>query len=213
MKREHRLHFGLFCAAAIALWFPLHAVVQRSRSRALANLVATDEGAIADDEDHYYDHSPLVYKAVKALLNKGADPNTKDDSGQLPISKAVRVRDTDMIDLLERFGAQKDAETEWFASAVIGRDTIMEKMLAGGTKPDLRNIDGNTALHFAAFHGRVAVIKLLLKHGASINLLNKDKATPFDISRGTDNPEAVRVLKAAGAKYSPLNPIKTFSSN
>jgi len=94
---------------------------------------------------------------------------------------------------------------------LMGRTATIEKMLASGTKPDLRNDEGNTALHLAARKGRVAVVKLLLKHGAPINLRNTANATPFDSagagsqnrSNEVDNPEeVVRILKAAGAKHS-----------
>ena len=36
-----------------------------------------------------------------------------------------------------------------------------------------RGDDGFTALHFAAFHGNMSLIKLLVKHGADVNAYNR----------------------------------------
>lgn len=41
------------------------------------------------------------------------------------------------------------------------------------------NENGKSALHLASMNGNVKIIKLLLKNGANVNILDSDKATPL----------------------------------
>lgn len=41
------------------------------------------------------------------------------------------------------------------------------------------NGDGKSALHLASMNGNVKIIKLLIKNGANVNVLDNDKATPL----------------------------------
>ena len=51
-----------------------------------------------------------------------------------------------------------------------GRVAEVENYLVNGSMdPNLKNKAGNTLLHVAAYHGREAVVKLLLQHGADVN--------------------------------------------
>lgn len=42
------------------------------------------------------------------------------------------------------------------------------------------NMEGNTALHWAALNSHVAIVRLLLENGADINIKNKAERTAFD---------------------------------
>lgn len=42
------------------------------------------------------------------------------------------------------------------------------------------NMEGNTALHWAALNSHVAIVRLLLENGADINIKNKIERTAFD---------------------------------
>lgn len=54
-------------------------------------------------------------------------------------------------------------------------------LINSGTPLDLKNIDGDTALHIAARNGYVDIIKALLNAGASKNMYNNNSNTPFDL--------------------------------
>lgn len=48
-------------------------------------------------------------------------------------------------------------------------------------KIDFRDIYGNTALHLACEEDRQEEAKLLVFHGADLEITNKDKKTPLDL--------------------------------
>jgi len=51
-----------------------------------------------------------------------------------------------------------------------------------------RGDDGFTALHFAAFHGNMSLIKLLVKHGADVNAYNRQGINMLHVSAQGDQP-------------------------
>src|SRR6266496_4114797 len=73
----------------------------------------------------------------------------------------------------------------------------IRSLLAG--EPDLqaRDVDGNTALHWAALHGNARLVKELLERGALATVTNNAGATPLLYAVG--NVDAVRVLLDRGA--------------
>src|SRR5688572_23088792 len=75
--------------------------------------------------------------------------------------------------------------------------TRIRSLLAG--QPDLqaRDVDGNTALHWAALNGDASLVKVLLKRGASPDITNNVGATPLLYAVG--NVDSVRALLEAGA--------------
>jgi ankyrin repeat protein len=59
----------------------------------------------------------------------------------------------------------------------------------------MTNREGQTALHFAAEMGRMAVVRFLLDRGASPLIADAAGRTPIDAARGHDE---VRALLEAG---------------
>ena len=82
-------------------------------------------------------------------------------------------------------------------------------LLAG--QPDLRarDVDGNTALHWAARNGDARLVKVLLKRGAPADVTNNAGATPLLYAVG--NVESARALLEAGAA-SAVNAASKFGT-
>lgn len=57
-----------------------------------------------------------------------------------------------------------------------------------------------TALHVAASRGHREAVKLLVDHGANINVLDYNRCTPLDIAWFHDCKEIESILRAAGGK-------------
>ena len=87
----------------------------------------------------------------------------------------------------------------------------VEKLLAAGVPIDTRGEHGATALHWACWKGYADLVKLLLAHGASLDV--KDEAFHADPAgwvdhgrenngdrRGSDYPAVAEALRAAGCK-------------
>lgn len=78
-------------------------------------------------------------------------------------------------------------------------DTINELMENKSIHVDATDDDGNTALFVAIEDGNIEVIKVLLKHGADINIIANDQ-TPLLFAIYEGKPEVVKLLLSRGAK-------------
>lgn len=75
-----------------------------------------------------------------------------------------------------------------------------ETLLRRNVSPNIRDSDGNTALHIAVKDSTPAAIELLLAHGANPDLRNKDHFTPFLEAVWNKKPEAfLNALLRGGA--------------
>ncbi len=92
----------------------------------------------------------------------------------------------------------------WFGAARIGDIQSMEKQIHTGTPIDLQSPGKTTALHVAAFHGNLKVVKWLIDKGANVNSLDVDKTNPLGYaltgaSRGLKLAELAEILIKAGS--------------
>ena len=87
---------------------------------------------------------------VKALLDRGANVNAKDEDGL----------------------------TALYCSAAEGHRDVAELLISRGADVNARSKDGFTALHVAAYEKHKAVVELLLSKGADISLRNDAGYTP-----------------------------------
>ena len=71
------------------------------------------------------------------------------------------------------------------------------KLKAWIDKPSLGK-DSFTALHFAAFHGNLSMIRLLVKHGAEINVVNKQGINMLHVAAQGDAPIAIAYFLEKG---------------
>jgi hypothetical protein len=117
-----------------------------------------------------------------------------------------------------RTSVSRAAVAEAFAFACIyGQTGVVEFLLRRGFEVDteLRNHgEGHTGLHVAAFHGHLEVVKLLLSHGAGVEVIDRTWGTaplmwaltgwsqesPPDADRFYD---VIAQLVAAGANVTP----------
>ncbi|MGD9905505.1 MAG: ankyrin repeat domain-containing protein [Vicinamibacterales bacterium] len=74
-----------------------------------------------------------------------------------------------------------------------------------GADPNLRDSDGNTALHAAAARGDNEMIQYLVSKGADVRLVNRGGQTTVDMANGPVQrtqpyPETIKLLESLGAK-------------
>ncbi len=74
-----------------------------------------------------------------------------------------------------------------------------------GTSPNVRDADGNTALHHAASRGDNEMIKYLVSKGAAVTFVNRGGQTTVDMANGPVQrvqpfPETMKLLQELGAK-------------
>ena len=76
---------------------------------------------------------------LRSLLDDGANPNIKDDSGSTPLHEAVNHGASEVVELLLKFGADPTAEDNarripLHYAAQIGQERIAQMLI--GTKTD-----------------------------------------------------------------------------
>jgi ankyrin repeat protein len=113
-------------------------------------------------------------EAAQALLAGGADVNIQTDLGITPLMSVIMTETSTTL-----------AE-------------MVAVLLDGDADPNLQDVNGDSALHYAARlgYGHEDAIPILIEHGASLDLRNNNGETPLDIA--TSNT-IIELLRDAGA--------------
>lgn len=139
---------------------------------------------------------------VRALLARGFDPNTVDPSGVPGLILAVREPSPRTLEVLLASPELKvevrnpQDESPLMLAALQGDLALVRKLTA--LNADV-NKPGWAPLHYAATHGHLDVMRLLLEHHAYIDAESPNGSTPLMMAAGYGTPEAVQLLLDAGA--------------
>ncbi|XP_013009405.3 arf-GAP with SH3 domain, ANK repeat and PH domain-containing protein 3 isoform X1 [Cavia porcellus] len=76
---------------------------------------------------------------------------------------------------------------------------LVDFIIQNGGHLDAKAANGNTALHYAALHGQLDCLKLLLKGRASVGTVNEAGETALDIVRKKQHKECEELLEQAQA--------------
>lgn len=119
-------------------------------------------------------------KAVlELLLQSGANPNTRNRSGDSVLNMATRG----------------------------GHEELVELLLVSGADPNLTNKSGSTPLHQAALKGHEALVRLLLKNNADPNTVNDSGATALHEAVSGGHDMVVKQLLEGKANQSMGNSV------
>lgn len=170
---------------------------------------------LANDEDE----TPLMFAAesggmdmVKLLLDHGAAISSIDSSGETALYHAAS-RDWNALDLLLERGANPNVGSRRaleVAASESAHET--ENLLEHGAKPDYGRDCQSTALQGASIWGQTAAVRLLLIHGARVNLPDYEGSTPlhqvadnYGWPPNCDVLGTAKLLLAYGARVSARN--------
>jgi ankyrin repeat protein len=114
---------------------------------------------------------------VRSLLDAGAD--TSIVSGETLLNCAARNRYDAIVDLLLHhqpltslweFPSEKDERAQQLLGAFIkGDEKLARRLLELGVDVDARDVDGGTALQWAAWYGYSGIVAILLDYGADVD--------------------------------------------
>ena len=162
--------------------------------------------------------------AVKELLGRGTNPNTKDPEGRTPLTEAAYYGHTATVQLLLDHGADVFAkkahgetayemaathpevaqmikrEIDLLAAATKNDSKLVKELLDQGAHANVRDPEGRTPLTEAVWNRNVELTRMLLDHGANPNVRKNDGATPLSIAQGKGYKDVIELLKKAGAK-------------
>jgi ankyrin repeat protein len=131
--------------------------------------------------------------AVKDFIAKGADVNSKANTGETALMRASYTGRKEVVQLLLAKGADVNAATTENIILAIQLTTSLRTGTATGLSP------GTHALSFAAHEGHKEVVQLLLAKGADVNAKDKKGKTALMWASREGHKEALQALLAKGA--------------
>lgn len=141
-------------------------------------------------------------RTVKALLQEGFDPNTRNEQGQVALFLAFRDEAQKVVQaLLAHPAIRVDStnaanETPLMMASLRGNVEGAKLLIAKGAAV---HREGWTPLHYAASGPSLPMIELLLERGAQIEALSPNRSTPLMMAAGYGPQEAVDLLLGKGA--------------
>jgi ankyrin repeat protein len=145
---------------------------------------------------------------IQALLNRGFDPNTRDEHGQTGLLIAMREPSPRVIQvLLDSPKTDVEArnakdESPLMLAALKGQQELVTRLIARDADV---NKPGWAPLHYAATGGHVAIMKQLLDNYAFIDAQSPNGTTPLMMAAMYGSTEAVQLLLDEGADITMKN--------
>ena len=109
----------------------------------------------------------------------------------------------DVIAMLLRLGARVPQVSKWAPYYYFKHEATAAFLLENGMDPNHMNWHRFTLLHHMAAEGELAKARLLLDHGAGVDLIDEEyRSTPLGVAARRGQREAVRLLLERGADAS-----------
>ena len=148
---------------------------------------------------------------VQALLQRGFDPNSRNESGQTPLYLALRDGNFKVAEaLLARPDLRQDllnanGESALMMAGLKGHADWVKRLIDRGARIEGADTRAWTALHYAATGPSTAALQLLLAKGAQIDARSPNGSTALMMAARYGAETSVAVLLDKGADARLLN--------
>lgn len=137
---------------------------------------------------------------VKALMAISADTiNAVEDSGYLPLTLACYNGNSDvalyLISHVQDVNGSSKMGTPLMAAVFKNDMSLVEALLSQKADPNLADVNGTTALHYAILGRNEMIIELLLAANADVNFRDKRGNSALDYGNMTQNQTIINLLK------------------
>lgn len=139
---------------------------------------------------------------IGELLQRGFDPNTRDEKGSSGLALAIQQNSPKALKLLlaqpgiDVQVANQAGETALMMAAIKGDSATAETLLDRGAKV---NQPGWTPLHYAATGPEPRLVRLLLARGADVDAGSPNGSTPLMMAAQYGSEASVTLLLDKGA--------------
>ena len=144
---------------------------------------------------------------LKYTLDRGGDPNVKDQYGVPVLIRAVALNRQEHVKMLLDRGADinamdPDGETAVFPAAASGNIEMLDLLLRKGAVLNVRGKNGKNPAMEAARLGHLPMLKYLLEKGADINAVDENTAglAAYAATAEKNAIELLKFLKSKGIK-------------
>ena len=182
-----------------------HEAAKKDQVKKLQKLLSKDGNRL--EKRDTYQRTPLhsaarfgALSAARFLLERGADPNVKDESDNTPLHLASTFRHDDIIHLLIQHKADVNmlnaqGQAPLCLASMYGNAASITSLLAGEAKINIRNPEGNTPLHITAIYRTHDNLDEILKADPEIDTVNSEGYTPLQLAvRRSYNEKVVELL-------------------
>src|SRR5215471_13577024 len=163
-------------------------------------------------------------EVIRLLLEAGADADSPNADGQTALMEVARTGNVETAELLVKHGAKVDAKERFGGQTALmwasarRHPEMMQFLISKGADVNARSIDrdyqrhvtaegrpknldsgGLTPLLYAARENCGGCVRVLLEHGADINLPDPDAVSPLLLAIMNANWDIAEQLIAAGA--------------
>jgi ankyrin repeat protein len=144
-------------------------------------------------------------RTVTGLLERGFDPNARDEKGQTPLYLSLREGSFKAAAVLLSHPqlridlANNAGETALMICALKGQTEWLQKLIDRGATLDSKGPKAWTALHYAASGPTASAVQLLLARGAQIDARSPNGSTPLMMASRYGPEDAVQRLLKQGA--------------
>ena len=145
-----------------------------------------------------------VLDMYKLMMEEGEDIRFNEDPDETEawiqsVGNYLDIFDQ-LIKPVENSRRRERYQAKLFESAILeGNPEIVALLIERGYPPEVQDDSGNTPLMYAAGKGNIEVLRLLIRHGASIHRASLTE-TPFMRAVARDRPDTVRFLANQGAE-------------
>ena len=146
------------------------------------------------------------HEAMRWLIRHDADLDYRSFHGHTALLLAYIHEDTTSITMLKKTGAKEDI----FTHSVSGNADSLKARLQAGEKANEYNPYGTPALVYAAGFGRTECVRVLLEHGAAVEIVHRDTGiTPVMAVLKSDIPDKAEILHLLAKGGPDLNRVTT----
>lgn len=149
-------------------------------------------------------------KALRALLDAGAQVNTSSSKKWSPLHHAAYCGYQEAAALLLEHGADVDFRNDYDVSPFLrscksdSPGTVGAILEYGGDIDD-KDKNDDTGLHYAAYTGNSQTLQYLISRGLNVNAVNKEGGTPLHDAVSKGHLETIQALYWFGAKMLASN--------